>query len=244
MTTRKIIKKNKEVPEWNIDTSMYLPPVEFRANPNEAKVTHIKHLIGLIEDNSSEKLIDSYLMKHKELLALLMRAYHTGHHHSWVIPKKVIKTKFYETEKGQIPDYILGGQSTSGKEWFIVELKGANVKWFNEGQGEIFFTNTINKGIHQLIEYLHYCEKYQTKFRDEYRLLDFHKPKAILIAGRRNEFENNIRKRDIKKGWEKLLGNSLEIMTYDRFKDQLKSRLNDFKYDKQRKSLPYSDSLL
>ncbi|MCC6837233.1 MAG: DUF4263 domain-containing protein [Bacteroidia bacterium] len=231
-------KKVLDVPEPKIDVSAYFPPEEYKTNPNYAKAKHIKELIRLIDLKSPEAVIDSYLSEHKELLTFVMARYNTGHHNSWVIPKRVIKTKFRIEEKGLIPDYILGGQSTSGKEWFIVELKGADAKWFVERQGEIYFSDTINKGIHQLIEYLYHCDKYQSKFRDEYRLTDFHAPKAILIAGHRSEFDNNERKKAVKKTWEKLLGNRLEIITYNRLRDQLVSRLNDFKWDRERKKKP------
>lgn len=236
------IKTNKkselEIPEPNIDVSAYYPPKEYDAHPSDAKAKHIKELIALIDANSSETVIDKYLAEHKELLTFIMSYYSTGHHRSWVIPKRTIKTKFYNSEKGLIPDYILGGESTSGKEWFILELKGTNTKWFIEKQGEIYFSDTINKGIHQLIEYQHHCDKFQSKFRDEYKLTNFHAPKAILIAGRRSEFNGNERKKSVKKTWEKLLGNRLEIMTYDRFRDELNSRLNDFKRDRERKKKP------
>ncbi len=116
-----------------------------------------------------------------------------------------------------------------------MELKGANTKWFTENKSDIYFTSTINKGIHQLIQYLDHCDTYQSKFRDEHKLLDFKKPKAILMAGRRTEFVNNPRKKAIKKTWDSLLGNRLEIVTFDRFADQLRSRLRDFSNDRKQK---------
>lgn len=227
-------KKIYRVPELKIDESKFMPPSEYKTHPNWAKQKNIKELIKLIEKNSSETIIDNYISSHPELLSFIISYYSTGHHHTWVIPKKVIKTKISPNDKGLVPDYIIGGQSTSGKEWFILELKGADTKWFIEKQGSIYFTNTINKGIHQLIEYLDHCDTYQSKFRDEHKLLDFKQPKAILIAGRRSEFLSNSRKQAIKKTWGLLLGNRLEIITFDRFVDGLKSRLKDFANDKKR----------
>jgi hypothetical protein len=224
----------KPIPEPKFDLSKIGPPEEFKTNPRFAKQKDIKQLIQLIEQNSSESKIDNYLAVHPELLAFIISHYSTGHHHTWVIPKKIIKTRFGVLEKGLIPDYIVGGQSTSGREWFVIELKGANCKWFVEQRDLIYFTNTINKGIHQLIEYLDHCDTYQSKFRDEFMLDGFKKPKAILMAGRRLEFNTN-RKKSIKKTWESLLGNRLEIVTYDRLADELKKRLNDFANNRKSK---------
>ena len=226
--------KNDSIPEFKHDIGKFMPPEEYRTTPSSAKLKDIKKLIKLIENNSAETTIDKFVSQHPELLTFVISHYNTGHHHTWVIPKKIIKTKISPTDKGLVPDFIIGGQGTSGKEWFILELKGANTKWFIEKNGKIYFSDIINKGIHQLIEYLDHADTYQSKFRDEHKLIEFKKPKAILMAGRRIEFENNERKKAIKKTWESLLGNKLEIVTYDRLVSELRKRLIDLENDKKR----------
>ena len=212
--------KEKRIPELITSEEaiqQIFAPSEYRTHYNYSNSEDIKQLISLINERTPEKEIDKHLASHKELVAFILKHYTTGNHHSWIIPKRTIKTKFSSQEKGMIPDYIIGGQSTSGIEWFLLELKGADTKWFVETQGEMYFSNIINKGIHQIIEYLHYCDKNQVKFRDEYKLKDFTSPKAILIAGRRDEFENNPRKKDLKKMWDNLLGKRVNLITYDTF---------------------------
>ena len=227
------------IPEPLGDTRDFLPPDEYKTNRKKAKQKDIKQLIKLIESNSSETIIDKFITLHPELLCFVISLYSTGHHHTWVIPKKVVKTKTNSNDKGLVPDFIIGGQSTSGKEWFILELKGANTNLFVEKASKIYFTDIINKGLHQLIEYLDYCDTYQSKFRDEHKLIDFKKPKAILMAGRRNEFQNNQRKKSIIQTWRTLLGNRLEIVTYDRLVDQLKIGLKDLRKNKGEEFSPF-----
>lgn len=224
----RVTEKNGSIPEPSFKPNLSQPPEEYRTNPREAKEKDIRKLIKLIEASSSETVICKFITQHPELLSLIISHYSTGHHHTWIIPQKVIKTKITPNDKGLVPDYIIGGQSTSGKEWFILELKGADSSWFVERNGKVYFSDTINKGIHQLIEYLDHCDTYQSKFRDEHKLTDFKKPKAILMAGRRSEFVTNQRKKAIKQTWGALLGNRLEIVTYDRLADSLKSKLKDF----------------
>lgn len=214
------------------------PPKEYNVHHYDVTKPIAQCFISLVEKNAGEKEIDIYLKKHPQLFAVLLGHYNTGHHNSWVIPQKTIKNKIVPDDKGLIPDYIIGGKSTSGIEWKIVELKGTRAKWFIDKNKEIYFSDIINKGLNQLTEYIHTSEKYQSNLRDQHRLIDFKNPEGLLIAGRRSEIPDGSRKQALYGQWRSMLKAKIQIITYDRFADLLRGRVSDINAQKKGNPFP------
>jgi hypothetical protein len=203
-------------------------PEEFKTHEHRADLKELEELVDLINKNSGETTIDKFITKHPALLTLLMTDYSTGHHHAWVIPKKVIKTKIFPKDKGQIPDFLMAGKNSDGITWFVVELKGADSKIFSETKGRRYFSSQMNQGINQLMDYLNICDEDQSHLRDRHKLEGFKNPKGILVIGREKEFEDDEAKQKLKKSWNDSL-NRINIRTFDWFKRSLEARINFIK---------------
>ncbi|GAF05272.1 Shedu anti-phage system protein SduA domain-containing protein [Saccharicrinis fermentans] len=189
------------------------PLKEFFTHRDFLKDGAKESFVKLIEEKSDEKLIDKFLSKNPEIFETLLDT--SGHHGIWVIPKQQIKTRI-GNERGLIPDFIVGGKSSDGFQWWVIELKGANEKLLKvNAQNEVYFTIEGNKGISQLTEYIDYCRKYQSHLRDAFKLKDFREPSGILVIGNENEFESDEIKQNFKSAWNRLTKPNLEIRTYN-----------------------------
>ena len=169
----------------------------------------------LLKKGASETLIDEYLRENPEIFTSVLHNYRTGHHGSIVISQQNIRPKIKTTnQKGLIPDFLIGGDSSEGWSWFVIELKGTTQKVFTKKRNEVYFNSEINKGIFQLLEYIDYCSENQANLRDTFQLENFREPNGILISGRENEFEDEHKKR-MKGAWNRINKGKLEIRTYD-----------------------------
>lgn len=206
------------------------PPEEFEYHDSYTTLDQFNNLIEIIENNSTEKIIDKYLTDNPEILTTILHHFETGNHKGWVFPKLTLTPRIeYMFQKGMIPDFIVGGQSSDGQEWWLLELKGADEKIFNiDKNNRIKFSDTLNKGICQLIEYIDYSTEKQNKLRDEFGLKNFREPSGIILIGRDVEM-NDIRKQKLKSYWNRLHKGKLEIRTYDFL-------IREFKYALQRKN--------
>jgi Shedu protein SduA, C-terminal len=175
------------------------PLKEFFAHSNFITDDQKKGIKKLIEAKSGEKEIDKYLSENKSLWDAFFPD--TGNHGIWVIPKQQIKTKI-GVGRGLIPDFFIRTKNSFGYQYWVVELKGANASLLTlNGAKELYFTSEANKGICQLLEYIDYCAKYQTKFRDEFKFEDFREPTGLLILGTEQEFNGDTLKRNFKAAW-------------------------------------------
>ena len=144
-----------------------------------------------------------------------MDEYHTGNHGSWVIPKQVLRQRI-GIYRGLIPDFIIGGKSSDGFTWCVVEIKGADQTIITASdKDELYFTAEVNKGLCQLLEYIDFCNEHQSHLRDAFKLIDFREPKGILLVGREIELEDDKRKQKLKAAWNRVTNGKLEIRTYD-----------------------------
>jgi len=64
-------------------------------------------------------------------------------------------------QKGLIPDYIVGGCSSGGFNWFVLELKGADRQMLTASNNYLYLSSAANKAIGQVIEYIDYCASAQ-----------------------------------------------------------------------------------
>ena len=169
----------------------------------------------LLNRNASETEIDNYLTKNPVIFTSALHNFRTGHHGTIVIPKQSIRPKIKTTQqRGLIPDFIIGGDSSSGWEWWVVELKGTQQNTFTKKDNDIYFNSEINKGICQLLEYIDFCNENQANLRDNFNLENFREPGGILISGREDEFSDE-GKRRMKSAWNRATHGKLEIRTYD-----------------------------
>jgi hypothetical protein len=186
----------------------------------------------LIKNNSAEKIIDGFLVGHPSIFTIALDAYSTGHHGSWVFPKQMIRPRIREI-RGLIPDFLIGGKSSDGFSWWVVEVKGANETIFAiNNKDEIYFSGETNKGLCQLLEYVDFCSESQSNLRDSFKLQHFREPNGILLIGRDIELEDDKRKQNIKASWNRATNGKLEIRTYDWILRSLRptfERLNEVK---------------
>ena len=128
--------------------------------------------------------------------------------------------------KGLIPDYILGGRSSGGFEWFVLELKGVNHTLFIESKKLLYLSSTANKAVCQTIEYIDYCSSIQSHLRDSFKLTDFRGPKGLILLGREDEFSKSKRREALKAAWNRFMGNKIEIRTYDSMLRHVRSEVS------------------
>lgn len=184
----------------------------------------------LIKANSEETAIDRFLRDNPEIFTAALHNHRTGHHATCIIPKQSIRPHIQENgQRGLIPDFIVGGKSSDGWEWWVVEIKGANQTLFTQTKNETYFSSEINKGICQLLEYIDFCSEYQEVLRSVFRLQDFREPKGLLIAGREGEVTDNESKQKLKAAWNRVTKEKLEIRTYDWLTRSLRALLSYYK---------------
>jgi hypothetical protein len=116
---------------------------------------------------------------------------------------------------GLVPDFIIGGRSSLGFQWMVVELKGADENVFSKNGRDISLSRTASRGVCQLLEYIDFCAKSQANIRDSLNLTDFREPTGLLVVGTQAE-SSDPRKRDLKAAWNRAKG-SLQIRSYNAF---------------------------
>ncbi len=169
----------------------------------------------LLDNNASETEIDKYLQNNIEIFTSVLHNYRTGHHGTIVLSQQSIRPKIKsKKQRGLIPDFLIGGDSSYGWEWYVIELKGTTQNIFTEKEDKVYFNSVINQGICQLLEYIDYCIENQAYLRDTFDLKNFREPSGILISGRELEFENEHKKR-LKGAWNRVNKGKLEIRSYD-----------------------------
>jgi hypothetical protein len=178
----------------------------------------------MLDRNASETTIDSFLVQNPEIFTAVLHNFRTGNHAAIVIPKQEIRPrmKLADNVKGLIPDFIIGGKSSDGWAWWIVELKGSDQTIFSQSNSDTYFSPEINKGICQLLEYIDYCTEQQTALRDAFKLEGFREPNGILIAGREKELAEDEKKQKLKAAWNRISVGKLEVRTYDLIRRNLR----------------------
>ena len=199
----------------NDDYPSDFPPQEFFLERSDITDAHIDTLRALVKNNSGEKQIDETLRENPELLIAALRIVHTGNHGCWVLSQQMIRPKLKENKPGLIPDFIVGGLSSDGFEWWVVELKGANANLFSRVNNKLQLSSTLNKGMCQLLTYIDYCDEAQSLIRDQLGLTDFRRPKGMIFIGRETELKDDPEKQMLKSAWNNINRTNLEIRTFD-----------------------------
>jgi hypothetical protein len=191
------------------------PPEEFLVTHSSVTRTQLEEFELLLEMNGNETNIDKFLRGNPSVLVNSLRPLSTGHHGAWVIPQQAIRPSLGTTQKGLIPDYIIGGRNSGGFSWFVLELKGADQQMLNESNSYLYLSSTVNKAVGQVVEYIDFCASAQSFLRDSLCLTAFREPKGLIFVGRESEFSNDPRREKFKSAWNRLMGQMIEIRTYD-----------------------------
>jgi len=190
------------------------PPEQFYMHESMVSREQIRGLQRLVEDAAGERDIDAFISANPQLLTLPLDFARTGHHGAWVVPKAAIRSGIPGTIQGLIPDFLVGGESSDGISWIVVELKGAAARLFSRSGETVRFSPDANRGICQTLEYIDYCGRAQAHLRDEMQLAGLREPTAYLILGREEELEVQ-RLRDLKAAWNRRMGGAIAIRSYD-----------------------------
>lgn len=197
------------------DYPEYFPPKKYFINPHSITKSQYKEFKSLIDKNAGETEIDEYIHQNLEILSNALSFFRTGHHGSWIIPQQEIKPP--TDEPGHKPDYVIGGRNSDGFSWWIIDLKGSNESIFSENGNRIYFSQTTNKGVFQVLEYMNYCSKFQSFMREGLRLNNFREASGLLIIGREKELLENNRRSDLRAAWNRITSGNLHVRTYDAF---------------------------
>ena len=103
-------------PDW--------PPKKYFVDQHDTTRKQLDEFRELVDRNAGETEIDKFIKNNTTILAVCLSFFSTGHHGAWIIPQQEIKPP--SDEPGLIPDYIVGGQSSGGFSWWLIDLKGAD----------------------------------------------------------------------------------------------------------------------
>ncbi|MDH5652878.1 MAG: DUF4263 domain-containing protein [Gammaproteobacteria bacterium] len=189
------------------------PPYEYFVHETQITPEIVQELKSLVEKKSSETEIDKFITKNPVILTSVLDFNNTGHHGAWVIPKKTIRQNISGEIPGLIPDFIVGGRNSSGTTWYVVELKGANHSLFTTSSNKLCLSSVANKGLCQILEYMHFCNKSQSYLREVLKLSEFVSAKGFLFIGESSETEDE-RKKDLKSSLNNM-NKDLQIRSYN-----------------------------
>lgn len=196
------------------------PPREYYVKPEQIEQSKIVVLSALLGPRATETLVDRHIQKYPALLGQCLNFTNYGHHGIWVVPQKLVDPGATPTRRGQRPDYLIGGKSSDGYQWMVVELKSPNAKLFSRAKdkrGTITLSKTANEGICQLLQYMSYCNTHQAYIRSHFKLTDLGTPRGILVIGRSAELEADEQLRELRQSWNNSGSAPLTIRTYDAF---------------------------
>ena len=189
------------------------PPIEYYIHESSLQSSIVQGLRTLIEQNVGERRLDQYISKHPVLLTALLDFKNTGHHAAWVVPKKSIRSKISNEVPGLIPDFIVGGKNSFGITWYVVELKGAQHSLFTKHSGRLYLSSEANRGLCQVLEYMHFCNTSQSFLRDVLKLHNFVSAEGFIFIGRKYETDNS-RAKELKSAFNNINAH-LQIRSYD-----------------------------
>lgn len=187
------------------------PSKERFVSQHDVTADQHEKLHRLVLERAGETQIEEFLSTNKEVLALTLSLYGTGHHASWLYPKQQIRPPAAEVS-GLIPDYVGAAANSDGLSWWVLELKGADKSAFRKRGKRVFLSNDANEGICQLLNYMDASSRSQAYLRDELKLTGFREPRGILLIGTDEESKDE-QIRDFKGAWNRL-NQRVQIRSY------------------------------
>ena len=199
------------------------PPEKYFVDQFNVTAEQYHQFKELLEKNAGETDIDAFLKKNLAILSNALRFFNTGHHGTWIIPQQEIKPP--TDTPGLKPDYILGGRSSDGFQWWVIDLKGSNKSIFSESQYRTRFSLETNKGVFQVLQYMDYCAEMQAYLREGLSLTEFREPCGLLIIGKEKELNENPLRRKLKSAWNRISSEKLMVRTYDALLREVEAKL-------------------
>lgn len=181
---------------------------------------------ALLERKAGEREIEAYLDRNREALSLSVVMFSTGHHASWIFPKRQIRPPS-GTRSGLIPDYLMAGANSDGVQWFVLELKGADKHAFAKAGSHVLLSSDANRGICQLVNYIDSSSRDQAYLRDGLELSGFREARGILLIGTDLETED-AQVRDFKNAWNRINAR-VQIRSYSGFLRNVEQKLKSFR---------------
>ena len=191
------------------------PADELYVSYSSVTRTQLEQFEFLLDKNSSEAELGSFLRDNPSVLVNSLRVLKTGYDGAWIISQQLIRASVTSIENGLIPDFIVGGCNSCCCSWFVLELKGADQQILTESNNYLYFSSAVNMAIGRVVQYIDYCVSAQAFLRDSLCLTDFMIPKGLIIVGRESEFSNDPRRERFKSTWNRLMGHKVELITYD-----------------------------
>lgn len=189
---------------------------------HEVRADQLEALKSLLGARCSETDIEEFLANNAEVLALVMFLFSTGHHASWIFPKRQMSLPA-GLQGGLIPDYITAGANSDGLSWFVLELKGPNHRAFVKRGKRVQLSSEASKGVCQLVQYIDTSSKFQAHLRDELKLTDFREPRGVLLIGLDEETEDE-QVREFKGAWNRI-NPKIQIRSYSALLHQVAEKL-------------------
>src|ERR1044071_4214593 len=184
---------------------------EFYVNQGAVTREQYDDLKAVIEIGALERDLEAFFNENPSALALALTFFKTGHHASWIIPKRTIRARLKDTSPGLIPDYLIAGANSDGVTWWVMEVKGPGARIFGGTDSAKALSTEANRGILQLIEYIDVCAENQAYLRDQAGLKGLRKPKGLMLIGTDSEL-NDIRTRKLRAAWNRV-DPSLQLRT-------------------------------
>lgn len=201
----------------------------------DATKRQINQLESLIEQRASETKIHNFINDNREVFSYALHGFQRGHHGTIVLSEQNIKPHVETSgESGLIPDFIVGGDSSGGYEWWVIEMKGADKSVFaSDSGGNVYFSGVVNRAITQLLEYIDYCSENQSFLREVLNLHHFREPNGLIIVGTEEETSRDPRRRKLKGHWNRLQRRKLEIHSYNWILNFFKQDDREFDFDEE-----------
>ena len=147
----------------------------------------VVQLRRLVEANASETELDHFIRGEPNLLSSLLHFACTGHYGGMVYSQQTIRPSVSGVQPGLVPDYLISGESSDGTSWWVLELKGPGEQIFSGRGRTLRLSDTANKGLLQIHQYIDFCTEHQSTLREALLLKNFSKPMGILLIGRESE---------------------------------------------------------
>jgi hypothetical protein len=179
----------------------------------------------LIQAGAGERQIEKFFRANREVLSLVIWLFGTGHHMSWIFPKRQIRPPAGSTS-GLIPDYLMAGADSLGVNWFVLELKGADKRAFVKRDKRVSLSADANAGASQLLNYIDLSSRDQAYLRDGLQLAGFREPRGILLIGTEDESEDP-EVEGFKSAWNRNNPN-VKIRSYSALLRTVEGKLRDF----------------
>jgi hypothetical protein len=215
------------------------PRKENHVIQHDVTLAQYQRFAELVHNSASERKIEEYFGRNREVLSLAVWMFATGHHMSWIFPKEQIRPSFGSVG-GLIPDYLVAGADSGGVHWFVLEPKGVDKRAFTKIGKRVSLSADANKGVCQLLNYIDLSSRDQTYLRDGLELTGFREPQGMLLIGTEDE-THDLQVRNFKSAWNRL-NSKVQIRSYSGLLGLVEKKLRDFHKFRKTHKCDYHES--